>query len=129
MGNLGRYQDIVTEAKSVGGVDAWIKVIEDAAAAERSSTSFAKGLGVGVLVASVAAGGAGALRLLWVQKRERRALMDEARAQLRAEIEEPETSMASGNDRVRTESVPVASTAHDSHGDIQTAKLMSACDD
>lgn len=87
MGNLGRYQDIVTEAKLAGGVDAWIKILEDAAVADRSSKSLAKGVGLGLLVAGVMGGVAGSARALWVQNRDRRALIDEARAQLKAEIE------------------------------------------
>ena len=98
MGNLGRYQDIVTEAKLAGGVDAWIEILEDAAAAAGSSKSFVKGVGVGVLVACVVGGGALSARDLLVQKRDRRALADEAREQLRAEIERVATPDAVGGE-------------------------------
>lgn len=86
MGNLGRYQDIVTEAKLAGGVDAWIKILEDAAVADRSSASFANGAAVGVLAACLMGGGAVAARNLWARKRDRRDLSDAARRHLRAEI-------------------------------------------
>ena len=87
MGNLGRYQDIVTEAKLAGGVDAWIGILEDAAAAAGSRKAFTRGVGVGVLVACDVGGSATSARHCWVENRDRRALADEARKQLRAEIE------------------------------------------
>ena len=86
MGNLGRYQDIVTEAKLAGGVDALITIIEDNAVADRAPGIFGKGVGAGLLVACVVGGGARTARFLGIRKRDRRALRDEARAQLKAEI-------------------------------------------
>ena len=87
MGNLGRYQDIVTEAKLAGGVDALITIIEDTAVADRAPGIFGKGVGAGLLIACVVGGGVRTARFLGIRKRDRRTLRDEARAQLKAEIE------------------------------------------
>lgn len=87
MGNLGRYEEIVTEAKLAGGVDALITIIEETAVAARAPAIFGKGVGIGLAVACVVAGGTRAARLLQSRKRDRRALSDEAQAQLKAEIE------------------------------------------
>jgi len=87
MSNLGPYQDITTAAKQAGGVDAWIKTIEDTAVAERAPAIFGKGAGAGLLVAGVLAGGVKLTQVVLVRQQERRALRDDARAQLKAVIE------------------------------------------
>jgi hypothetical protein len=86
MGNLGLYEVITTEAKLAGGVDAWIKIIEDAAVAERSSEYFAKGAAVGALLAGAAAGATYAARAAWIRKHQLRTLAAEARRRLEADI-------------------------------------------
>ena len=45
MSNLGRYQDIVTDAKRAGGVDALIQIIEDTAVAGKRPTLVGLGFG------------------------------------------------------------------------------------
>lgn len=87
MGNLGKYQDIVTEAKRAGGVDALIKIIEDTAIGKRSRVTFAKGVGAGVLLTCVVAEGAVVAQRFLENRAEREALANEARDQLWAEIE------------------------------------------
>ena len=86
MGNLGPYEVITTEAKLAGGVDAWIKIIEDAAVAERSSEYLAKGAAIGALLASAAAGAAYAARAAWFGKQQQRALAAEARRRLETDV-------------------------------------------
>lgn len=49
MGNLGKYQDIVTDAKRAGGVDNLISEIEDNAVAGAAPGLIAVGAGVGAL--------------------------------------------------------------------------------
>jgi hypothetical protein len=92
MGNLGPYEVITTEAKLAGGVDAWLKAIEDAAVAERSSQYVAKGIAIGALLAGAAAGAAYAARTPWVRKQQKRAAAAEARRRLQANaVEWPAT--------------------------------------
>ena len=86
MGNLGPYEVITTEAKLAGGVDAWLKAIEDAAVAERSSEYLAKGAAIGALLASAAAGAAYAAHTAWVGKQQKRAAAAEARRRLEASV-------------------------------------------
>lgn len=50
MGNLGRYQDIVTDAKRAGGVDELIADIEGNAVAGAAPGLLAVGVGAGALV-------------------------------------------------------------------------------
>jgi hypothetical protein len=86
VGNLGPYEVITTEAKLAGGVDAWIKIIEDTAVAERSPEYLAKGAAIGALLAFTAAGAAYAVRAAWVGKQQQRALAAEARRRLEANV-------------------------------------------
>lgn len=90
MGNLGKYQDIVTEAKLVGGVDKLITIIEEAAAAKVSSKAFGKGAGVGVLSTLIVGGVAVAVRRSLDGKKDREALANEAKEQLKAEPMDPD---------------------------------------
>jgi hypothetical protein len=50
MGNLGKYQDIVTDAKRAGGVDNLIADIEGSAVAGAAPRLLAVGAGAGALV-------------------------------------------------------------------------------
>ena len=86
MGNLGLYEVITTEAKLAGGVDAWIKTIEDTAVAERSSEYLAKGAAVGALLAGAAGGAAYVARAARIRKQQQRALGAEARRRLEADL-------------------------------------------
>jgi len=54
MSNLGPYQEIVTTAKTVGGVPALIRIIEDKAVAKAAPGIFAKGLGAGAILMTTA---------------------------------------------------------------------------
>ena len=84
MGNLGKYQDIVTAAKRVGGVENLIKIIENGAVAKAAPKIFAKGAGVGALGALGATLG---IRRYSEWRAEREASANLAKAQLRAGVE------------------------------------------
>lgn len=81
MGNLGRYQDIVTEAKRAGGVDKLIAAIEGNAVAGAAPRLLAVGAGAGAFVV---------LTARWTVRRHgewkslREARAEAAKAQLRA---------------------------------------------
>lgn len=85
MGNLSLYEVITTEAKLAGGVDAWIKIIEDNAVAERSWDYLIRGATIGALVTGAAAGAAYTTHVAWVRKQQR-ALAAEARWLLKTDI-------------------------------------------
>lgn len=81
MGNLGKYQDIVTDAKRAGGVDNLIAAIEGNAVAGAAPRLLAVGASAGAFV--VLAGRWSARRYgEWKSVREDRA--EAAKAQLRA---------------------------------------------
>ena len=84
MGNLGMYQEVVTAAKRVGGVENLIKIIEDSAVAEATPRLLAKGAGVGAIGALATVAG---VRRCSEWKAERAARAHLAKAQLRAEVE------------------------------------------
>ncbi|MDW8806299.1 hypothetical protein P1P68_16280 [Streptomyces scabiei] len=84
MGNLGKYQDITTQAAQAGGVDKWIEVIEEVAAAKAFPKAFSKGAGVGALSALAVAGLAVISKRALDERRAREALADEAKEQLKA---------------------------------------------
>ena len=86
MGNLGLYEVITTEAKLAGGVDAWLKAIEDAAVAERSSEYLTKGVAIGVLLAGATAGAVYAARTARDGKQQKLAAAAEARRRLEASV-------------------------------------------
>ncbi|KAB8186008.1 hypothetical protein [Microbispora catharanthi] len=89
MGNLGKYQDIVTAAKQAGGVDKLIQVIEEAAVVTASPKIFRKGAGAGVLGTLVAGGVvAVAVKRYLGDKKAREALVNEAKEQLKTKVEE-----------------------------------------
>lgn len=81
MGNLGKYQDIVTDAKRAGGVDNLIAAIEGNAVAGAAPRLLAVGAGGGVLVVVAAQWGT---RFYQEWKTERVARAEAAKAQLRA---------------------------------------------
>lgn len=85
-GNLGGYQDIVTKAKQLGGVDNLINAIEAGAVAKASPKIFAKGAGAGalgmLLVTGLAVGG----KRVVDSKRARERAACEAKEQLKAEV-------------------------------------------
>lgn len=83
MGNLGAYQDIVTNAKAAGGVEKLIVSIEKSAAAKAMPKAFA----AGVAVSALAAAGVTAIVKQVSQRTEtREAEAHEAKAQLTAEL-------------------------------------------
>ncbi len=86
MGNLGLYEVITTEAKLAGGVDSWLKAIEDAAVAERSSEYLLKGVALGALFASATGGAVYGVRAAWAGKQRKMAAAAEARRQLEGTI-------------------------------------------
>ncbi|MET7934544.1 hypothetical protein [Streptomyces sp. NPDC005322] len=88
MGNLGKYQDITTQAARAGGVDKWIEVIEEAAATKAFPKTFGKGAGVGALSVLVVAGLAATARRALNDRRAREALANEAKEQLKTEVKE-----------------------------------------
>lgn len=83
MGNLGRYQDIVTDAKRAGGVDNLIADIEGNAVAGAAPRLLAVGAGAGALVV-LAARWSACRYQEWKSGREARA--EEAKTQLRAVV-------------------------------------------
>lgn len=84
MGNLGRYQDIVTDAKRAGGVDNLIADIESNAVAGAAPRLLAMGAGAGAIVVLAARWSAPRYGE-WKSEREARA--ETAKAQLRAAVE------------------------------------------
>ncbi|MFD3834784.1 hypothetical protein ACFWWC_00775 [Streptomyces sp. NPDC058642] len=87
-GNLGLYQDITTAAGKAGGVDKLIGAIEAAAVAKAFPRAFGKGAGVGAAGALVAVSAAVALKRSRDDRRAREALANEAKEQLKAEVED-----------------------------------------
>lgn len=83
MGNLGKYQDIVIEAKRAGGVDNLIADIERNAVAGVAPRLLAIGAGAGVLVVPAARWGTRRYRE-W--KVEREVCAETAKAQLRTVV-------------------------------------------
>ena len=90
MGNLGKYQDIVTDAKRAGGVDNLIADIEGNAVAGAAPRLLAMGAGAGALVVLAARWSA---RRYGEWKSEREARAEAAKAQLRAAVEARPTPM------------------------------------
>lgn len=84
MGNLGKYQDIVTDTKRAGGVDNLIADIEGNAVAGAAPRLLAVGAGAGALVVLAARWSA---RLYGEWKSEREARAEAAKAQLRAVVD------------------------------------------
>lgn len=86
MGNLGPYQDIVTEARRLGGVEQLIESVEKAAMARAMPKAFAAGMAV---TAVGAAGVAAIIKRISKRAEVREAEADEAKARLTRELEEP----------------------------------------
>lgn len=84
MGNLGKYQDIVTDAKRAGGVDNLIADIEGNAVAGAAPRLLAIGAGAGALVV-LAARWSARFYAEWKSGHEVRA--EAAKTQLRAVVE------------------------------------------
>ena len=84
MGNLGKYQEIVTDAKRAGGVDNLITGIESNAVAGAAPRLLAMGAVAGALVVLAARWSARRYGE-WTSGREARA--ETAKAQLRAAVE------------------------------------------
>lgn len=100
MGNLGKYQDIVTDAKSAGGVDNLIADIEGSAVADAAPRLLAIGAGAGALVVVV---------VRWSTHRYgdwkagREALAEAAKAELRAAVDTDGDQVATSNDEAGRE--------------------------
>jgi len=86
MGNLGRYQDIVTEAKQLDGVDNLINAIEAGAVAKASPKIFAKGAGTCALGMLIVTGLAVGGKRVVDRKRARERAACEAKQQFKAEV-------------------------------------------
>ncbi|AOY74473.1 hypothetical protein ARZXY2_4974 (plasmid) [Arthrobacter sp. ZXY-2] len=81
MGNLGLYQEITTLAKSLGGVDNLIKAIETGAVKKAAPALLAAGAVAGVGISKGAT-------VLWAKYKESGVTAAEAKAKLKAIIEE-----------------------------------------
>ncbi|MET7984694.1 hypothetical protein [Streptomyces sp. NPDC005281] len=86
MGNLGPYQDIVTAAKRVGGVQSLIKAIEDAAIAKAFPKAFGQGSGAGALGTLAVGGVTLAAKRNLDKMRAREARANEAKEQLKTKV-------------------------------------------
>jgi hypothetical protein len=91
MGNLGKYQDIVTAAKAVGGVENLIGKIETGAVDKAAPGLVAKGAAIGAGVVLGAAAAAAAGKRYWARRKARIAIADDAKDELRVAIDEPAT--------------------------------------
>nr|BFE63101.1 hypothetical protein GCM10020063_076270 [Dactylosporangium thailandense] len=88
MGNLGRYQDIVTTAKQLGGVEKLIETIESKAVTRAAPKLLLLGAAGGAaLAASVVAG-----KRLWSKYKAGEVAANEAKERLRAELAKHVTS-------------------------------------
>lgn len=88
MGNLGRYQDIVTQAKNLGGVANLIKTIESGAVSKAAPGMHGKGVTIG---AAIMLGVAGVKRVgehLWATHKVREAAAAEARQELKDKLDD-----------------------------------------
>jgi hypothetical protein len=86
MGNLGKYQDLVTQAARLGGVDNLIKKIEAGAVTKAAPKLVALGVGVGALLV---VGGKAAMtggKNFAGKYRARQVAADEAKKELKAEV-------------------------------------------
>lgn len=111
MSNLGKYQDIVTEAKRAGGVDALIKIIEDNAVARRSPSMLAIGAGTGVLLTCFVGGGVVAARRILDKKSRQEAMAKQAKEELKAVIDRSVSTDAVNRDVDRADENPEAGSA------------------
>lgn len=92
MSNLGMYQEIVTAAAQMGGVEPLIRKIESGAVAKAAPGLLGKGAGIGALGTLAAGGIVFGVRWLWSTYQAREAAAVEAKEQLRAVVDEQEAS-------------------------------------
>src|SRR4051794_23209388 len=111
MSNLGKYQDIVTSAKLVGGVDNLIAIIRNDAVAKAAPRLLFKGASLGAVGGALGIEtGRRIVNHLRTKQGEREAAAQEAEDQLRAIVrDEGGASAAAANDRTK----PPAASAED----------------
>ena len=85
MGNLGAYQDIVTNAKAAGGVEKLIESIEKSAAAKAMPKAFAAGAAV---TAAAAVGVTAIVKQVSKRIEARKAEANQAKARLASIVDE-----------------------------------------
>ena len=93
MSNLGPYQEIVTAAARVGGVENLIRTIESAAVARAAPGLLGKGAGIGALVTLAAGGAYFGGRWLWSTYEARADAAAVSKEQLRAALTSRKTQM------------------------------------
>ncbi len=88
MSNLGAYQEFVTAAARMGGVENMIRTIESGAVAKAAPALLGKGAGIGALITLAAGGGIyfGGRRL-WSMYVARADAAEAAKEQLRAVLD------------------------------------------
>ncbi len=99
MGNLGKYQDIVTAAKHLGGVDNLIETIEAGAVAKAAPRLLFKGAAIIAACTSVLAVGVVAGKRVWNKYKAREVAANEAKERLRTELAEHMTADHGDADR------------------------------
>lgn len=87
MGNLGKYQDIVTAAKEAGGVDKLIEQIEKGAVSRAAPRIHREGAVAGALGTAAMGAAVMAAKRYRDNKKAREALAETAKAQLKAAVE------------------------------------------
>lgn len=112
MSNLGKYQDIVTSAKLVGGVDNLIAIIRNDAVAKAAPRLLFKGASLGAVGGALGLEtGRRTVNHLRTKKDEREAAAKEAEDQLRAIVRDEGGASAAAAANDRTE--PPAASAED----------------
>lgn len=87
MSNLGAYQEIVTAAAQMGGVENMIRSIESGAVAKAAPALLGKGAGIGALVTLAAGGVYFGGRRLWSMYEARADAGEASKEQLRAVLD------------------------------------------
>ncbi|MEA4945482.1 MAG: hypothetical protein VB080_13730 [Propionicimonas sp.] len=87
MSNLGAYQEIVTAAARMGGVENMIRSIESGAVAKAAPALLGKGAGIGALVTLAAGGIYFGGRRLWSMYEARADAGEASKEQLRAVLD------------------------------------------
>ncbi|NLI85117.1 MAG: hypothetical protein GX440_06935 [Propionibacterium sp.] len=104
MSNLGPYQEFVTDAARMGGVENMIRTIESGAIAKAAPVLLVKGAGIGALATLAACGIYFGGRRLWSTYEGRASAAVAAKEQLRTALDEQEDSdQASGGVDERSE--------------------------
>ncbi|MFV0452860.1 MAG: hypothetical protein ACK5LS_11590 [Propioniciclava sp.] len=85
MSNLGRYQEIVEAAKEAGGVDTWIRRIEDGAVARETPRIVVV---TAVSVVAACATVVGGIKLVRGKRAEKIAAGERAKDELRSLVEQ-----------------------------------------